>query len=145
MMSLEEISDRLEIDALLSRYARAIDTLDWALLDTVFTADATVDYTSTGGIRGSYPEIREWLASVLPNFAMRQHFVTNREIVIDGDTATSRALLFNPMGTRNAAGGLDLFSVGGCYVDRLVRTPAGWRIAERREEHGWMDRPRRSS
>src|SRR5262249_7746533 len=141
MMSVQEISDRLEIDALLSRYARAIDTLDWALLDTVFTPDATVDYTATGGIRGTYPEIRTWLAQVLPHFAVRQHFVTNREIVVEGDTAPSRALLFNPMGTRTAGGGIDLFYVGGCYVDRLRRTADGWRIVERREEHGWFDRP----
>ena len=143
MMTVQEISDRLEIDALLSRYARAIDTLDWALLDTVFTPDATVDYTATGGIRGTYPEVRTWLAQVLPNFAVRQHFVTNREIVVDGDTATSRALLFNPMGTRTADGGIELFYVGGCYVDRLRRTADGWRIVERREEHGWFDRPER--
>ena len=141
MMRLEEISDRLEIDALLSRYARAIDTLDWELLDTVFTPDARIDYTATGGICGAYPEIRAWLGQVLPGFAMRQHFVTNREITLDGDQATSRALLFNPMGMRNQAGGLDLFYVGGCYVDRLRRTPAGWRIVERREEQGWFDRP----
>jgi 3-phenylpropionate/cinnamic acid dioxygenase small subunit len=141
MLTLQEISDRIEIDDLLTRYARAVDTLDWPLLDTVFTPDAVVDYTASGGIRGTYPEIRAWLAKVLPLFPVRQHFVTNRDVQIAGDSATSRAMLFNPMGTRNQADGVDLFYIGGCYVDRLVRTPAGWRIAERREEQAWTDRP----
>ena len=35
---------------------------------------------------------------------------------------------------------LGLFFMGGYYVDRLVRTPAGWRIAERTEELSWSDR-----
>jgi hypothetical protein len=55
-MSIEEISDRLEIQALLTRYTIAIDTHDWELLDTVFTPDAWIDYESSGGTKGNYPE-----------------------------------------------------------------------------------------
>jgi hypothetical protein len=44
-------------------------------------------------------------------FAVRQHYVTNREITIDGDAATSVAYL--PMGRRRDDGGLDPFFVGG--------------------------------
>jgi len=39
-MPLQEMSDRLEIQALLARYAHAIDTRDWDGLDDVFTPDA---------------------------------------------------------------------------------------------------------
>lgn len=46
-MDLQEISDRLEIEALLTRYTRAIDTGEWDRLDDVFTPDATIDYTAT--------------------------------------------------------------------------------------------------
>ena len=44
-MDLTEISDRLEIEAVLIRYTRAIDTGDWDRLDEVFTPDAQIDYT----------------------------------------------------------------------------------------------------
>jgi hypothetical protein len=34
--------------------------------------------------------------------------------------------------------GLKLFFVGGYYLDKLTRTPAGWRISERFEQQAWM-------
>ena len=64
-LSQQEISDRIEIGDLLVRYSRAIDTKDWALLDTVFLPDARVDYKSSGGIAGPYPEVRAWLEKAL--------------------------------------------------------------------------------
>lgn len=139
ILSTAEINDRLAIEDLLKRYCRAIDDGDWELLDTVFTPDALVDYTSSGGIRGQYPEIRAWLAQVLPQFAVRQHMVTNLDIRLDGDRATSCASLYNPMGWKQPDGSVRLFFVGGYYMDRLVRTPQGWRIVERIEQQTWRD------
>ena len=144
-LTMNELADRIEIDDLLARYCRAIDTGEWDLLDTIFTADAVLDYTSSGGIRGAFSEVKPWLAKVLPLFAVRQHYVTNREITIDGDTATSVAYLYNPMGRRRDDGGLDLFFVGGTYRDRWVRTGDGWRIVERVETEWWRDGGPRSS
>ena len=72
-MDLHEISDRLEIDVLLTRYTRAIDTGEWDRLDDVFTPDAQIDYTATGGIAAPYPEVKAWLAEMLPIFPRRLH------------------------------------------------------------------------
>lgn len=138
--TLRALADRLAIDDLLTRYCRAIDTKDWDLLDTVFVPDATIDYTSSGGVRGQLPAVKAWLAEVLPRFPMSQHLVTNRDVRVDGDVATSRCYFYNPMGAPAPDGGLALFFVGGYYNDRLVRTPAGWRITERIEEQAWIDR-----
>lgn len=138
-LSPGDVADRLAIHDVLVRYCRAIDTLDWPLLDRVFTPDATIDYTSSGGVRGTYPEVRAWLEGVLPGFAMRQHLVTNEEVELAGDRATSRAYLYNPMGREGGESGPKLFFVGGRYLDDLVRTPAGWRIHRRIEEQAWAD------
>jgi hypothetical protein len=140
MSTAQAIADRLAIDDQLTRYCRAIDAGDFDLLDAVFTPDAVVDYTSSGGIRGAFPEVKAWLAGALGRFAVRQHFVTNREITVAGDTARSRAYLLNPMGVARAGGGVDLFVTGGTYLDRWVRTPGGWRIAERTLVEHWRDR-----
>jgi len=137
--SLQGIADRLEIDDVLSRYAWSIDTRNFDGLDDVFTPDAHVDYTSAGGIKGAYPEIKAWLAKVLPSFHAYQHIVANRDIKIDGDTATSRAEFYNPMGQSDADGKVTFFFVGGEYHDELVRTAKGWRIKQRIEKTVWTD------
>jgi 3-phenylpropionate/cinnamic acid dioxygenase small subunit len=138
-LSLEEISDRIEIDDLLIRYTVAIDTKDWELLDSVYTPDAKIDYTTSGGIKGEYPEVRAWLAKALAPFTMTQHLISNSVVNVDGDSATARTMVFNPMGRDDGEGGLKLFYVGGWYDDKLVRTEDGWRIAERFEEKAFFD------
>ena len=138
-LSLQQISDRIAIDDLLIRYTVAIDTKDWELLDTVYTPDAKIDYTTSGGIKGEYPEVRTWLAKALAPFTMTQHLISNSVVQIDGDTATARTMVFNPMGTEDGKGGLKLFYVGAWYDDKLVRSEDGWRIAERFEEKAFFD------
>ena len=53
-MTLQEISDRIEIDDLLTRYATGVDRKDWDLWETCFTDDARIDYTAFGGIAGAF-------------------------------------------------------------------------------------------
>lgn len=134
----QEIADRIEIDDLLTRYATAVDTRDWDLYQTVFTADALIDYTSSGGIRGGVAEMTKWLSDALSIFSMSQHLVTNRDIRVAGDTATSRSYFYNPMGRTKRDGTLDLMFVGGFYRDQLRRTGDGWRITERIQDTAWF-------
>jgi 3-phenylpropionate/cinnamic acid dioxygenase small subunit len=133
MLSLQEISDRLEIQDLFSRYSYAIDERNWDALDEVFTPDAAIDYSETGGAKGSYPQIKAWLADALARFPSYQHMVATTQLKLDGDRATSRTILFNPM-VYERDGARQVFFVGLWYRDSLVRTPDGWRIAERYEE-----------
>jgi 3-phenylpropionate/cinnamic acid dioxygenase small subunit len=137
---LRELADRLEIDDLLTRYATAVDNKDWDLFRTCFTPDAFIDYTAAGGIKGKLPEVATWLSEVLPAFPMTQHIVTNRDVVVDGDKATSRSCFFNPMGLAPGKEEMQLFFDGGYYNDKLVRTADGWRIAERIEETAYTTR-----
>jgi 3-phenylpropionate/cinnamic acid dioxygenase small subunit len=134
------IVDRLEMDDLLTRYATAIDTRDFELLDGVFTADARLDYRSAGGIEGTYPEVRAWLSSVLPIFDVTQHLVANRSFELQaGDIhATSSFLNVNRL---KVEGKPWTFTVGGQYRDRLVCSPDGWRIVSRVEDTLWWDNP----
>lgn len=136
-MDLREISDRLEINNLLIDYCSAIDTHDWDALDAVFTPDAHIDYTALGGIKGSFPEIKAYLAKVLPFFPSTQHLIANSRVWIEGDAARARTMCHNPMEMPLKAGGTQVVFYGLWYVDRLVRTPGGWRIRERVEERGY--------
>jgi 3-phenylpropionate/cinnamic acid dioxygenase small subunit len=138
-LALQEISDRIEINDLLIRYTKAIDQKDWKLLDTVFTPDAEVDYVSSGGIKGSYAEARAWLEKALAPFPVTVHYVTNSEVTLHGDRAAARTAVYNPMFFENRDGSMHHFAVGAFYVDELVRTREGWRIAKRREEQAFLE------
>jgi hypothetical protein len=136
VLSLEEISDRLEIQQLLVAYSTAIDTRQFDDLDLVFTPDAYIDYRALGGIDGKFPEVKAWLAEVLPNFPAYSHLLGNFDLRVtrspEGDTAASRTLCFNPM----VLGGdtQQVLFCGLWYVDEFVRTPDGWRMTRRVEE-----------
>ena len=135
MLSLQEISDRLEIQQLMFDYATAIDEKDFDILDRVFTPDAYIDYRSLGGIDGRYPEVKAWLKASLAAFPHYFHMLGNAQITVTGDTATSKTICFNPMTAKLADGTEQVFYCGLWYLDKHVRTPQGWRMRERVEEY----------
>lgn len=128
---LQAVLDRAAIADVLHRYSTAIDQKNFALLDEVFTDDGVGDYTASGGIRGTLPEIQEWLAGALSIFCVVQHLITNVVVELRGDEAVSTCYLFNPLGWRRDEGTTEMLYCGGTYRDHLVRTPKGWRIRER--------------
>ena len=134
MMSLAEISDRLEIQQLMATYSNAIDRRDYDRLDGVFTPDAYIDYRAMGGIEGLYPQVKAWLGPALRYFPQYYHLIANTEVILAGDTATARTVCFNPMEVPLPQGGSQVMFLGLWYLDKLIRTPAGWRISERVEE-----------
>lgn len=137
MPDLRELSDRMEIADLITSYTRAVDTGEWDRLDAVFTPDAEIDYTASGGIRGAFPEVKAWLAEVLPRFVRRQHLIGQLEVVLGGDAATVTAYFANPMVSVGEDGAERLFACGGLYHHRLVRTGAGWRSRRLVQEIAW--------
>lgn len=136
MLSLAEISDRLEIQQLLVDYATAIDRRRFDDLDRIFTPDAYIDYRAMGGIDGPYPQVKAWLSEVLPHFPAYYHLLGNFDIRLDGDGASGRTMCFNPM--QLGADGRILFCALW-YDDEFVRTDSGWRMT-RRVESKCLDR-----
>lgn len=132
MLSAEEISDRLELQQLLIGYSEAIDRRRFDELDAIFAPDAYVDYRATGGIEGRYPQIKSWLADVLPRyFVAHAHMLGLPSLRITGDSATGRTFCFNPMVLKGEKRGVML--VGIWYEDEFARTPDGWRMTRRVE------------
>jgi hypothetical protein len=136
-VDLAQISDRLEIEALLTRYTRAIDTGEWDRLDDVFTPDADIDYTASGGIAAPYAEVKPWLAEMLPIFPRRMHTLGQVDSVVDGDAATVAAYFHNPMVLPQEEGEGVLVEFGGIYHHELVRAPDGWRSRRLLEQIVW--------
>lgn len=136
--TLEQISDRLEIEDLITDYADAIDSLDIDRLDKVFTKDAFLDYSSCGGAVGLYPDVKQFLKEVLPVFANTQHMISNFQIKLSGNKATGKIMCFNPMeinmgdDQKNA-----IFFLGLWYIDEYVKTSESWRISKRSEKKSY--------
>ena len=136
---LQALADKLEIQEQLARYARGVDTQDWELWKSVFTADAVVDYSRSGIPSGSRDEVADILAAAFATIPWATHHVTNVEIDLDGDRAAVRAMFFNPMQLPGVEGSS---STGGYYRHDFVRTPDGWKSEHLVEEPVWfLNRP----
>jgi hypothetical protein len=62
--------------------------------------------------------------------------VGNVVVAVDGDEATADCYLISQHIRQGTPGG-DHYLLGGRYSDRVVRTPAGWRIAHRTLHRMW--------
>jgi hypothetical protein len=132
------MTDQLDIEALLYRYARGVDTKDWDTYRSVFTEDAHIDYSSAGAIAGTREEVIAWLAAGFATIPWSMHYITNIEADITGDTATVRAMFYNPM---QLPGMTEPSACGGYYHHELVRTADGWRSRSLREDNVWFTNP----
>jgi len=134
---LQRLEDTLEIQGVLNRYASSLDTRDWGRLATCFTRDAVGDYGALGRHDG-YAAIEGLIKGVLTKLDVSQHFISNHEIDLAGDTAKTRCYLQAQHVRRNTEGG-DNYLVAGLYLDDWVRTPDGWKISERQLQMTWFE------
>ncbi len=120
--------DRFAIIALLTRYATAMDSRDWPLLDQVFSEGLV--YDAGEWIARSRAEYLGFVRPYLDGCGPTQHLLGNFRIELDGDAATSavyvRAYHF---GTRDLA--RSVYEMFGEYRDELIRTEVGWRSRHR--------------
>jgi 3-phenylpropionate/cinnamic acid dioxygenase small subunit len=137
-LSLQEISDRMEIQDLLYHYADLIDSQQLDALREVFTADAHIDYSAFGGTVGDLESTIAFLKESLPVFSNTQHLNANVQISVKGDEGEGRIMCFNPMEMPLGGEERQVFMLGLWYVDRYRRTSDGWRICARREEKSWV-------
>lgn len=134
-----DTTDQLAIRRLLHRYARAVDTRDWELYRSLFTADAHLDYSSAPlGHAGPRDEIVGWLSHNLAFLPMTMHYITNVEADVDGDTAEVHAQFYNPM---QFPGFDEMSYCGGYYHHDLIRTHVGWQSRSLTEENIWFVNP----
>ena len=139
-MDLQELSDRAEIADAITRYTIAVDTREWDRLDSVFTPDARIDYSESGGTVGDLVTVKAWLAQNLPAFSTRYlHGVQQISYSFDSTRESARvaAYFHKPMVISDGKGGDRVVEVGGIYHHSFVRTPDGWRSRRLHEQVVW--------
>jgi hypothetical protein len=137
MLSQQEISDRLEIEDLLVRYCYAVDDRNWDIYRDIFTTDAIIDDTKTGGIKSNVEDHITYMKKALTKILLSQHAISTSMIDIKGDSATVRTHCSCPMKLDLGGGKTQIFFQGLWYYDKLVRTADGWKIKDRYEDGYW--------
>jgi len=128
---IRDLIDQNEIQQLLRRYTEMVDKRDWKRMDQIFSTDGSLDYTSSGGVAGDYRSTLDWLARALEPWPLNLHYITNFDIEIEAHQARSSCYFWAPMGRKEPDGSQILTTNAGYYHDQLIRTEAGWRIADR--------------
>jgi hypothetical protein len=123
------VDERWAVIDTVNRYATALDSRDWALLDEVFTPDAEADF-GAGWLSGR-EALRGLVRRMLGGSGPSQHLLGNHRVEIDGDVARCACLVRAFSAGAGGATGR-CYELLGEYRDDLVRTSGGWRIARRR-------------
>lgn len=108
-----------------------VDARRWESLQALFTDPVYVDYTSLNGGEPQSVAAGDLIAGwrgVLERLDATQHLIAGQAIELDGDAATCAANVQATHVLPNRSGG-PLWTVGGRYDFKLIRTPAGWRIS----------------
>lgn len=124
------VVDRLDIAEVKYRYALGLDTRDWVLYRSIFTDDVDVDFSSYDGSDPSTVAADDWIARAQVLFMgldASHHQMTNPVVDVDGDDA-ELTMYLQAQHLLVHRDGDPLFTIGGYYCDRLVRTDAGWRL-----------------
>jgi len=117
----------VNISKILFNYAKACDEKNWSLLDDVFHESAIAiygDHQCTG-----LNEIKSFLSESLRSIGDAQHLLTNIQIEVNEDNASSTSYLsslqmindINPMPSQ----------VWGQYKDNLIRDNGVWKITRK--------------
>ena len=136
---LRILADKMAIQDTITRYAHAVDTQNFDLLDQVFTRDADLDYLQFGGVQGDRRFIKKWLSESRQMVNYWHHLLSNMVVRIEGDKASARTDVHAVLGLPEENGQTVVMHVGAYYDDELVRTPEGWRICARVFVPVWTD------
>lgn len=136
---LERLVARQEIVDVTLRYGLALDTHDWELLRTCFTADAVADFGPWGCAKGVEAIIGA-AQPVMEGMDMTQHAMLNHLVELDasGDGASATCVLIAEHLLVTSARA-STSTTRGNYRDRFVRADGIWRIAHRHLEVTWRE------
>jgi hypothetical protein len=134
----KQVADRLDVADVLSRYAQGWDTRDFELVKSCFTPDARIRYGTLPPFPGGFPEFFELERSTILRLKSTQHLIGNLHVTVAGDIAKCTSYV---QASHYDDEGRQVWTTGGRYDDSLIRTPEGWRIADRTFTRQWIVDP----
>jgi hypothetical protein len=132
-MNVHEVADVLAITRVIQEVGLAFDRKRHdELLPRLFTPDARIVYLLSGALTDfSMPGGIALFKQFHERCYWTQHLVSAPVIDLDGGSARAVSQVHAIHVQIRADGSRNTWIVGASYHDTLVRTPDGWRIAER--------------
>jgi SnoaL-like domain len=130
-VSIQHLSDQMEITRLVDEIDNAVDAKDWEKCRDYFTDEIYADFTSlAGGSPGNMPAddlVGAWSTNLYAD-KLSHHMRSNHRITIDGNRAEvfSKGYALNIL---RRPTGSDLWEVWGNYTHTLERTDDGWKCS----------------
>jgi len=134
MDNVQMLLDAHQIQQCLLKYAVALDSRDFDLLESLFTPDARIDIPAAGVF--DPPGYRAASEAGLGRLDATHHFCNQPVLRIDGDRAFARTYLV-AQHVVNALAPAGTLTIGAWYNDELVRAAGDWRISARTGNAVW--------
>ena len=127
---IQMLVDRAEISDVVNRYATGLDTHNWPLLRSIFLDEIDMDFSSVH-MRPGRMKADDWVESarvLFAGFDATQHLSANHVHDIRGDEATCTSYMRAEHFVINDEGE-NYYTMGGYYLNKLVRTADGWKLS----------------
>jgi hypothetical protein len=133
---VQRLLDERDVARVCVRYATALDTRDWALLESCFSASPV--FVHPGGRLEGFLAILARTSAALAPLDVTQHLLSAPSVEVDGDAARAHCL-FQAQHVRRGTPGGETCVIAGSYTDTMLRTADGWRLQERVQTYSWRD------
>lgn len=130
---LTAMLDREEIKAVPHRFARGLDRVDRALIESCFHPEGVDDH---GFFKGNAVEFCDWVMEELKKFDASQHIIATQNVEVNGLKAVCESyfIAFHTMPTPD---GVKELIVAGRYLDEMEKHDGSWKIKLRRCVFDW--------
>jgi hypothetical protein len=136
---LQNLLDQNDLQQLLYGHCRALDRGEDNMLRSAYHPEATLDL-GPGVFQGTVTDYISWIMAVLQQVKSSHTSINNCRLDIRGDEAFGEIYFNTHYRLDKPTGREDLF-VGGRYLDRYQRRPAGpagvWKIIHRKQVLDW--------
>jgi SnoaL-like domain len=137
---IQELWDQKEIEKLMLRFGRGLDTNDMDLYASCFTDPFTVDFSDLTGLPPAQttPELWADFARLALGQLLVMHQYSNFNIAVTGDEAVGVIYHVSRHRLPNLKGA-DQYTQYGYYENDFLRTTEGWKIQYLRHNIKWCD------
>jgi hypothetical protein len=135
--ALRTLLDKDAIRELVALYSRGVDRQDFALLRTLYAADAIED-DHGGAYSGSAEGYVDWLESVMGRVQNSAHLVHSHLIALDGPDRAQGEVYVSGHSRLAVEGGWEDLTHGMRYLDHYTKVAGRWLFARRTVVVDWL-------